>query len=1189
MERIFLVLVVIFGLIVLSEVNSKETFSFMTVYGEIHSFQFNTSSPSECIFIDTTNVIACMDNLSYPDISSVWKSSGYELEYVSVNCLLQRRVQRQSNMCVCKDKPSNSYFMCHIGTLYQGLFNTTRNLQVLDLSNNRISNVRPRAFDGLPHVKYLSLQNTIFTNLHYGVFCDMVNLEFLDLSYNEFDVFPSHSFKCVSNTSNVKAIDISHSKIREIPKDSLDPLTSLTSLDLGSNLIGELHETSFEGGVELKDLNVSHNYLKFLIKDNDLCILLPKLRSLYLSKNEFDVFDFQELNSCQDLELLDLSRNMITSVSGSLSNLTSLKLLNISFNQLKTFHFDLKGLSGLESLDISYNQLHRLAEDKVSGLDSLTELYINNNNLNGSDNFQEFFKIFPLLKVLDMQHNQLKSIPENSFSELKKLSSLYLNHNAITLLDNNSFVGLEKLMGLHLQNNALVSLPSSVFRPLVSLEYLSLANNHIVSLIVKFWPSTLHFLDLCDNQLVSLPENIHQTNINTLNISTNHLTAFNIKGEILNNLETLDLSQNQIHNFNNTMFLGLPKLVHLNLEKNEMAMTMSINSFRGTSKLKTLNLAHNGIVTINQLFSQDTLNNLETLNVSFNPIDGIEQLAVDIVQAHIIEIDMSNCNISKLNTDTFAKLTRLRKVHLDDNNIEIFEPFNAEKGTSFNFSGNPVICSCHIVWIKDPYVEVDGKQIDSRKYIVPKCRAYTLDGMYSPWQLQRSQFLCLEAENCSTDCKCYKRDKDGYIVSTVCRNNLQAVPEVIPQSAITIFLDGNNFTRNNLKTLSNLKNMSTVEIYLNKSSITSIDPLVFAGFKKLEIISLAENSLTIISALLFANHTNLKQIYLQGNLLTTIEAGAFVGLPNLEELDISKNKFRVLSNETASELSSLPSSKYFFLADNRWICTCQNIYFKDFIDKVKFKIRDRRDLVCNGQEMLYVPKSSFTCVEFDKLHEGGLGKTVIIIVGCVLALLIVLGAFLYFRREVFSVVYSTTGLHIPRRCHIAGKTFDVFVGYDPGDQHASEYVQKKLLPKLRAHHYNYQSSKDVIQDIDVTRKTIEDSKCSLFVINSNFATNPFLVKVFHIASDLTKLELHKVVLVIHGDIDILTLEPEVMKRMHRGDYVTARSRLWWQRLMYELPVAKRLHPHENDDESETDTIIFSAIADEGFYNSMSES
>jgi hypothetical protein len=49
--------------------------------------------------------------------------------------------------------------------------------------------------------------------------------------------------------------------------------------------------------------------------------------------------------------------------------------------------------------------------------------------------------------------------------------------------------------------------------------------------------------------------------------------------------------------------------------------------------------------------------------------------------------------------------------------------------------------------------------------------------------------------------------------------------------------------------------------------------------------------------------------------------------------------------------------------------------------------------------------------------------------------------------------------------------------------------------------------------------------------------------------------------------------------MRKGDYITARSKLWWQRLVYELPEQNSGFRHglEND---EDDVVVFSSLAED---------
>lgn len=1175
---------------VFADDSGYQSFTFTTVDGSNYVFNFTSSNSSDCLFtIFDNSHIVCMSDQPYGKVERVWQMNGTELQYVKVNCLLQNAVRRHSSYCVCKSGLSALFFPCHVNKLYKNLFITTKNVKVLDLSYNKISEIESRSFYGLENVRYLSLRHNKITNnyIPLGALCDTPNLEYLDLGDLELDVFPSHIFKCQNVTSKVKAIDVGNNKIRDVPKDSLKTLLSLESLNLGSNFIGKLHKNSFTGASNLKGLNASDNALYDLFPD--FCATLPNLRTLYLRKNEFTDFNFDELKDCLRMKSLDISKNNITLFTGNVSYLNGLEKMDISDNKLESLNLTFNNLSSLVYLNVSFNQLQRLNDKELAGLGGLQEFHAHHNIIHDSDNFPKLFEDLGSLRHLDLQYNTLTHIQEESFVKLKNLTHLYLNDNELSTLHNKSFSGLISLQYLYLDNNRLTVLPPAFLRPLVSLLYLSLANNHISSLAVDFWPSMIEFLYLGNNKLTSLPDNISYTSMKLLNISHNLIGQFNIKDQIAGNLENIYLSHNQLTVLNSSLFSVAPNLLHLDLENNLLSFYLTATTFLGTIKLELLNLAGNKIETIGNVFSENSLKTLRTLNVSSNPLKTVKQLGVSFNASSIEVIDLSDDNITTLESNTFAGLANLKNVNLSNNNIETFAVFNASTATTFDFTDNPIRCSCNLVWLKEPYVELEGKRISTYRYHIPKCTAIGLEGFYSPYALKRDQYLCIVREGCDSMCTCFKRNPEGEIYTVECRNNLTSAPAVISSSAHTIFLDGNNFSKETFETFSEFQNMSAREIYLNGSSVMSLHPTVFGGFPHLRIISLARNKLILLPEILIANQTTLKQLYLQDNQLSGFDSGTFQGLDSLQELNISGNNFKYLHKGTISELDELPNIKYYFLARNPWRCDCNNRDFKTFVDKVKYKILDRRQLVCDGDEMIYVPKSEFTCVLYGKPAINQLGKAIPGIVFCIVLVCMLCAFCIYFRRECVAVLYAITGIHIPQRQrYTSGKQFDVFISYDPNDQHASEYVQIKLLPKLRMSRHHCQTSGDFLPDIEVIKKAIEDSKCSLFVINQNFATNSFLIKVFHLATDHSNRGHHKVILLIHGDVDILTLEPEIVTRMYRGDYITARSRLWWQRLLYELPLSTKFQGNQHDNDSETDTIIFSAIADEGYYNSMED-
>ncbi|KAH3897101.1 hypothetical protein DPMN_021286 [Dreissena polymorpha] len=90
--------------------------------------------------------------------------------------------------------------------------------------------------------------------------------------------------------------------------------------------------------------------------------------------------------------------------------------------------------------------------------------------------------------------------------------------------------------------------------------------------------------------------------------------------------------------------------------------------------------------------------------------------------------------------------------------------------------------------------------------------------------------------------------------------------------------------------------------------------------------------------------------------------------------------------------------------------------FKDFVDRVQFKIRDRWRLGCaNMLEITRVSRAKFEChldnteaFEYKRKSRIFIGT---IVAACILLALVVAGIF--FRQELLSLLFAVTGCHIP--------------------------------------------------------------------------------------------------------------------------------------------------------------------------------
>ncbi|XP_045180917.2 toll-like receptor 6 isoform X2 [Mercenaria mercenaria] len=1183
-----------------SDASRKKTFNVIRLDSTVTTHQYPWQQASECIYDQRLNVLTCMGNYPYENVTTVWKQTPENILYVSVNCLT--RGQRRGNTCMCKKSASSSqkpsepelYSLCQLTNLDEGILRRLVNLEVLDLSFNLIETVSKRSFTALKKLKYLSLSKNNIKEIPSGFLCQVINLEYLGLSELALKSYPDKIFRCKNNFTSLKVMDIRGGKFTEIPDDALDQLPSLQSLDLSFTPITQIKKKAFSGGKLLEFLDFSNCNISSIFPY--FCDFLPHISRLYLHDNNFTTFDFTTLEKCLSLTHVDLSSNTIRTLNGNISHLSAVTAINLGFNDIISLNKTFKGLENLTALILSHNNMEKLQNDSLAGLKNLVILDLSGNNISDSTNFETVFNDLESLRLLDLSFNNIEIIPDKGLKRLQKLKHLLFNHNSIVELRKSSFHGLDSLNLLSLDNNRLQELPDDIFLPFVprgdkngtAFSHLTLSYNNFSDISnVKKWPLT-EYLDISNNDLASVPSAIDYSNMKTLNVSHNKLVSFFGKQENLaadfENMKEVDISFNAIADIDTARLQTMTNVEYINAESNKLNFDLTDNTFKGMKNLIRLNLANNNIQTIDNPFTVGSFQNLTLLNISSNPIHKLGTLSQGYYGSRLETVEMTLCSLTTIGTNTFRGLLSLKYVDLRKNLIKTFPPFLANVSTKYNLINNPVVCACNMSWLKERYVNFtkEDKKILVSNYKVPKCQVYTEETVYYPHYLSRRQFMCPEVKDCDSECACFKTEQNGSITTIECQNGLQTVPK-LSSAALSIFLDGNSFNEtSSLSEFLLFTNMSAKELYLNKSYISYLETKYFSAFDRLEILNLAFNLLTLLPSGVFKSQTMLKHLYLNDNSLQTIQVNVFDHLYSLQELDISGNKLVFLSSTTATELSDLDYMKYFFLARNKWACDCSNLGFKDLVDEVLPKIRDRKLLVCgkdNSKEIRYLPRSEFLCSGEDNTNSSK--KTlivVIIVVTCVLLLLLAL--FIYFRRELLSMLYYTTGCHIPGKTRYAGVHFDAYLTFDPSDQHCASYVHNTLMPKLKNNSYNIQTSSDVIEDLEVTRKVIEDSRCSIFIVDKNFATNSFLVNAFLLATARQRVEKrHKVILVIHGDIDLLTLEPELVSRMRKGDYITARSRLWWQRLVYELPEPSCGFRHGLDSEEE-DVVVFSSLAED---------
>ncbi|XP_060085368.1 protein artichoke-like [Ylistrum balloti] len=132
-----------------------------------------------------------------------------------------------------------------------------RNLETVDMSDNRLTDLSLVAFLNQATMKSLDLRNNLITNIIAGVFDPLVNLETLNLKNNTIGYVQPNSF---ASLGSLKTLDMSDNQMYFFP--SLPNMTELTSIDLSNNQLQSFEVATFdefEGSTKFKTLTLTGN------------------------------------------------------------------------------------------------------------------------------------------------------------------------------------------------------------------------------------------------------------------------------------------------------------------------------------------------------------------------------------------------------------------------------------------------------------------------------------------------------------------------------------------------------------------------------------------------------------------------------------------------------------------------------------------------------------------------------------------------------------------------------------------------------------------------------------------------------------------------------------------------------------------------------------------------------------------
>lgn len=351
----------------------------------------------------------------------------------------------------------------------------------------------------------------------------------------------------------------------------------ITHLYLEMNHIGEINSTSLSGLEELQELDLGHQYVLLVIR-NDAFSRQRRLRRLVLGFNvglRLEPRAFVGLSGLQSLHLDYCSLQDSILKENYLEPLSSLETLNLFGNHIKRLQPSayFANMTHLKDLNLKLNKINKICESDLVGFQGKHFRVLNLDSVHLKVMFDEGFDWQKCgnpfrgmsFQTLDLSYNGFSVDKSKQFFraiEGTKISHLKLSgpmgkgfsFNNLPDPDRSTFEGLtnSSVTTLDLSKNRIFALQQGVFSQLKEVAIIDVSQNRV-------------------NQIHRNAFQGLQGHLEVLNLSRNLLgEIYSYTFASLTNLQVLDLSYNHIGALGYGSFGGLPNLKALHLTGNSL-------------------------------------------------------------------------------------------------------------------------------------------------------------------------------------------------------------------------------------------------------------------------------------------------------------------------------------------------------------------------------------------------------------------------------------------------------------------------------------------------------------------------------------------------------------------------------------------------------------------------------------------
>ncbi len=261
------------------------------------------------------------------------------------------------------------------------VFKSVPKLQLLELSENSLSNIYPGTFRYLSLLKILKLTDNPLYTIREGV-VDHETLEELDVTRCQLRYIDPKAFYSLKNANYIW---LDHNELSDIPTRLFNNTEKVRILSITNNHLTRLRREMFKGLKGLQTLNLDYNHLTDVTEYSFQFI--GGVTEITLTHNSITELYEHSFNDLKSLLTLDLSQNNITQVNKAFSRFEKIQELNFEGNQFRDmnwFSFFYDTLKNLQKLDLRNCDIkHIYLDGLLMGLRNLStfELLLSGNPL----------------------------------------------------------------------------------------------------------------------------------------------------------------------------------------------------------------------------------------------------------------------------------------------------------------------------------------------------------------------------------------------------------------------------------------------------------------------------------------------------------------------------------------------------------------------------------------------------------------------------------------------------------------------------------------------------------------------------------------------------------------------------------------------------------------------------------------